>query len=169
MNRTMITLLTVANIACAPCAGKADESPAPGAEPHGMLHKVCMYLPNRVLDLLDVVRCRVRVGPGTAVDIRATNLAAMFVGTYATVYAGLPGPRNRPTPKLPVGLESRNGAQVSIADVTAEGSIGPDYGPAEIGLGAQVLIAGVDVGVEPLELLDLISGIFFIDLRADDL
>jgi len=32
-----------------------------------------------------------------------------------------------------------------------------------------VLIVGVDAGVEPLELLDLVTGLFFIDLRADDL
>jgi hypothetical protein len=59
--------------------------------------------------------------------------------------------------------------QVSIADITAEDDLGPDYGPAEIGLGVQVLIVGADAGVEPLELLDLVTGIFLIDLRADDL
>ena len=35
--------------------------------------------------------------------------------------------------------------------------------------GVQVLIVGADAGVEPLELLDLVTGIFLIDLRADDL
>ena len=107
------------------------------------------YIPNRVLDILDVVRLRVRVrvGPGIALDVRVTNLAAAFLGSYETVYAGLPGPRNGPTPKLPVGLENRIGAQVSIADVTAEGTAGPDYGPAEIGLGAQVLLVGFDGGI----------------------
>jgi hypothetical protein len=163
--------LTVGLLTSAPCLVKGDaaEEPHPDSEPHSTLHKVCMYLPNRVLDILDIVRLRVRVGPGTAVDIRATNLAAAFVGTYATVYVGLPGPRNRPTPKLPFGLENRNGVQASLADVTADDDVGPDYGPAEIGLGVQALIVGFDAGVDPLELLDLAAGIFFIDLRADDL
>ena len=169
MNRSLILLLTAGYVACTPCVGKAAEETHSAAEPHGILHKVCMYIPNRVLDIFDVVRLRVRVGPGTAVDVRATNLAAVFLGSYDTVYAGLPGPRNGPAPKLPVGLECRSGVQVSIADVTAEDDVGPDYGPAEIGLGAQVLIVGVDAGVEPLELLDLVTGLFFIDLRADDL
>ena len=169
MKRSLLLLLTAGSIACAPCLGRAAEETTVAAEPHGILHKVGMYIPNRVLDLLDVVRLRVRVGPGTAVDVRVTNLAAAFVGTYATVYAGLPGPRNRPTPKLPVGIESRSGVQASIADVTAEGGVGPDYGPAEIGFGVQILVVGADAGVEPLELLDLVTGLFLIDLRADDL
>jgi hypothetical protein len=169
MKRLMILLLSAGYIACAPCLGHAAEETSPAVEPHSILHKVAMYIPNRVLDILDVVRLRVRVGPGIALDARVTNLAAVFLGAYETVYAGLPGPRNGPTPKLPVGLESQIGAQVSIADVTAEGAAGPDYGPAEIGLGAHVLLVGFDAGVEPLELLDLVAGLFFIDLRADDL
>jgi hypothetical protein len=128
-----------------------------------------MYIPNIVLDLFDVVRLRVRVGPGIAADVRATKLASVFVGSYGSVYAGLPGPRNRPEPKLPFGLESRSGVQVSVVDGTADSDIGPDYGPTEVGLGVQALIVGVDVGVEPLELLDFVAGIFFIDLRADAL
>ena len=47
--------------------------------------------------------------------------------------------------------------------------LGPDYGPAEIGLGAQVFVAGPDIGVEPLEFVDLLAGFFFIDLTHDDL
>ena len=169
MKRLLILLLTAGYIACVPCLGNAAEDTSPAVEPHSILHKVVMYIPNRALDILDVVRLRVRIGPGVALDVRVTNLAAVFLGAYETVYAGLPGPRNGPTPKLPVGLENQIGAQASIVDVTAEGVAGPDYGPAEIGLGAQVLLVGFDAGVEPLELLDLVAGIFFIDLRADDL
>jgi hypothetical protein len=128
-----------------------------------------MYIPNRLLDVLDVVRLRVRVGPGLAVDARATKVASAFVGSYASVYVGLPGPRNRPLPKLPIGLESRTGVQASVADATISAGLDPDYGPAEIGLGVQALIVGVDVGVEPLEFVDLLAGIFFIDLTGDDL
>jgi hypothetical protein len=169
MKRLMILLLSAGYIACAPCLGHAAEETSSSVEPHGILHKLVMYVPNRVLDMLDVVRLRARVGPGVALNVRVTNLAAVFLGSYQTVYAGLPGPRNGPTPKLPIGFEHQTGAQVSIADVTAEGAAGPDYGPAEIGLGAHVLLVGLDAGVEPLELLDLVAGLFFIDLRADDL
>jgi hypothetical protein len=169
MKKTWLIGLTAGYIACAPGLALAAEETHTASEPHGILHKVCLYIPNRVLDILDVVRLRARVGPGVAADVRATNLAAAFLGAYSTVYVGLPGPRNGPKPKLPVGFENRSGVQVSIADATVDGHAGPDYGPTEIGLGVQALIVGVDVGIEPLELLDVVAGLFFIDLRADDL
>ena len=59
--------------------------------------------------------------------------------------------------------------EISVADATAEGNIGPDYGPTEIGAGVHLLIIGLDVGIEPFELLDFVTGLVFIDLRDDDL
>jgi hypothetical protein len=170
MNRFLMAGLLSGVMACAPYVGAAEKEQATtAAESHGALHRIVMYIPNRVLDVFDIVRCRVRVGPGVAVDARATKVASAFVGSYASVYAGLPGPRNRPFPKLPIGLESRNGAQASVVDATVTGGIGPDYGPAEIGVGVQAVIVGLDVGVEPLEILDLLAGFFFINLTNDDL
>lgn len=169
MKHSSILFLLMGFIMCAPCFGQAAEEKASADEGHSAIHKVAMYIPNVILDLFDVVRLRVRAGPGVAADVRVTKLASVFAGSYGSVYAGLPGPRNRRRPKLPIGLESRSGVQVSVADATAEGNIGPDYGPAEIGLGVHLLIIGVDVGVEPLELLDFVTGLFFIDLRDDDL
>jgi hypothetical protein len=170
MNRFLMASLVSGIMVFAPCVGQAEEEQAAKAtESHGVVHRIVMYIPNRVLDVFDIVRCRVRVGPGVAVDVRATKVASAFVGSYASVYAGLPGPRNRPFPKLPFGLESRNGVQASVADATVSGGIDPDYGPAEIGVGVHALIIGLDVGVEPLEILDLLAGFFFINLTNDDL
>ncbi len=169
MKRISIVLLTVGVLAFRPCSGiAADEAPAT-TESHGVVHKIVLYIPNRILDIFDVVRLRLRVGPGMAVDVRATKVASAFVGSYASVYVGLPGPRNRRLPKLPIGLESRNGVQASVVDATVSGGIDPDYGPTEIGVGVQALIVGVDAGIEPLEFVDLLAGFFFIDLKNDDL
>ena len=49
-------------------------------------HKILFYLPNRVLDLLDVVRARVRIGPGIAVGARATEFVDVFLGSYTSLY-----------------------------------------------------------------------------------
>jgi len=168
--RRLMACLMIGLMMSAPYRGvAAEEESSDTTESPGILHKIVMYIPNRVLDVFDIVRLRVRVGPGIAADVRATKVASAFVGSYASVYAGLPGPRNRPLPKLPVGLESQNGVQASVVDATVTGGIGPDYGPAEIGVGVQALIVGVDVGIEPLEIIDLLAGFFFIDLTKDDL
>ncbi len=170
MNRLLVAGLMSGVIACAPCVGVAEEEHAAKASgSHGVIHRLVMYVPNRVLDVFDTVRFRVRVGPGVAIDARATKVASAFAGSYASVYAGLPGPRNRPLPKLPIGLESRSGVQASVVDATVTGGMGPDYGPAEIGVGVQALIVGLDAGVEPLEILDLLAGLVFINLTNDDL
>ncbi len=172
---------TPATLGMAPSSATAAWSPwAPGTRGQGpvddeaddggggVLHSLLFYIPNRLLDVFDIVRARVRLGPGVAVGARVTELADVYIGTYASVYVGLPGPRGRRMPRLPVGFESKSGVEASVADVTAEGGIGPDYGEFECGLGLQLLIVGFDVGVEPFEILDLVAGLIFFDPRGDD-
>lgn len=133
-------------------------------------HKLVFYVPNRVLDVFDVVRLRARVGPGIAVGVRATEWADAYAGLYAAGYVGLPGPRNRRTPKLPFGIESKTGIEASKADLsTGLFVLDPDYGPAEVGLSAHVLLVGADVGVEPVQLVDLLAGFVLLDPKHDDL
>ncbi len=131
-------------------------------------HQVIFYLPNRVFDLLDVVRARVRLGPGIAVGARATEFVDVYLGSYNSVYVGLPGPRGRRVPRLPIGVEGNHGVEVSVADATTGFGFAPDYGVAEFGAGAQVALIGVDLGIDPLELADFFGGIFGFDLLEDD-
>jgi len=138
-------------------------------EGHSFIVGTLLYIPNRVLDILDIFRLRVRVGPGIAVGVRATKVAQAYLGTYASVYAGLPGPRLRSFPKSPVGLESNNGASLSVVDATVGGGIGPDYSPTEFGAGLHLAIIGFDFGIDPLEIVDFATGILTIDIREDDL
>ena len=141
----------------------------PESTKHDAIHRIIFYIPNRILDLLDIVRLRVRVGPGLAVGARVTEPFSVFVGGYESVYAGLPGPRLRPIVKPPVGLEDNQGIGVSIFDLTFDAGYGPDYSQTEIGASFQALIVGVDVDVDPIEILDFALGLVFIDIRGDDL
>jgi len=131
-------------------------------------HRLLFYLPNRVADALDTVRARVRIGPGLAVSARATKIASIFFGAYTSAYIGLPGPRGRAEfPKI-AGEDSMSGAQLIVVQSTSEGKQAPGYAPDEVGAGVQLGIVGADAGVAPIEVLDLVAGFLFIDLRNDD-
>lgn len=130
--------------------------------------ELLLYIPNRVLDLFDMVRARLRVGPGLAAGVRATEPLSIYVGGYASVYAGLPGPRQRPWFPIPVGLETHTGVTASVADATLDAGIGPDYSPTEVGASLHLLIVGADVGVDPMEIVDFLAGFILMDPRGDD-
>lgn len=170
----VLVLTTAFSLAAAesPLESKAPESeqPVPPQAGHSFGHKLLFYIPNRIFDVLDIVRARVRLGPGLAVGVRATKLTDFYLGSYTTVYVGLPGPRQQPSVPWPVGVESRSGLAASLADATVSGpGMGPNYSTTEIGGGVQAVLVGAEVGIDPFEVLDLVLGLFFIDLSGDDL
>ena len=128
-------------------------------------HPILMYLPNRIFDLMDIFRIRVRVGPGISVGVRATRPVSAFLGFHSSVFAGLPGPRGKAEIPLPVGIENRGGAQVSVVDLSTKELY---YDPLEIGLEAHPLIVGFNIGIGVFEVLDFATGFLFIDLQRDD-
>ncbi len=166
MARRFLSLLLVALAACATVPREvAQEEEESGS----VVGAVLLYIPNRIFDVLDVVRLRVRVGPGFALGARATEFADVFLGAYTSVFVGIPGPRGEPEINWPFGIESRAGAEVSLADVSTGAGTAPDYGWLECGRGGQLLILGLDVGVDPWEAVDLLCGIVTFDPEGDDL
>ena len=138
------------------------------AKAKGFGHKLLLYLPNRICDVFDMVRARVRVGPGFAVGVRATKYCEVSLHAYTSIFAGLHGPRLEPRFPWPVGIESRAGISVTAAAEANTEVTAPTYGYGELGLGFQAGIIGLDLGVDPVEVLDLVLGFFFIDLTGDD-
>ncbi len=136
---------------------------------HGIGHKLLFYIPNRFLDLIDVFRARLRVGPGLSGSFSFTQRGAFFGGKYNTVYVGLPGPRAPKKFVSPIGREKQKGIIMMGVNATDDTKCPPRHGPAEIQIGAQALIVGVDVGFDIWELGDFFTGLVFIDLRKDDL
>lgn len=148
----------------------ASAAPAAPTEPaHCLGHKILMYLPNRLLDLVDIFRCRLRAGPGLAADARVTIYAANFIGQYDAVYAGLPGPRRAPVLPLPVGREALKGLLVMGVDATDATPYPPHYSDSEMTLGVHALLVGLDLGFDPVELGDFLTGWVMIDIAGDDL
>ena len=152
-----------------PEATKPEEKKVEQEPSRGIAHRLILWAPNRVLDVFDIMRVRIRFGLGVGLGVRATKYVAAYAGSYTTIYAGLPGPRCRRMPRSPVGLESYNGVKASVADLTVDGGIGPDYSSTEFGAGFQLILFGIDIGVDPFEVIDFTGGILLWDPRQDDL
>ncbi len=163
-----LVLAAIAAFSHASMEQEAQQTPQKTAEAKGVGHRLLFYLPNRVLDVLDVVRARVRIGPGLAVGVRATERATIFVGGYTTAYVGLPGPRGRAELPRLLGLEIETGVRLLVIGGSTQGENSPRYAPDEVGVSAQIGILGADAGVSPAELFDLLGGFFLIDFRKDD-
>jgi len=183
--RSVMTLILLALLA-GPAAAQDDPVEAVAQEPErsalsagsrerdeekvGFLLGVAVYLPNRVLDLFDIFRARIRIGPGIALGVRATEWADAYAGVYMSGYVGLPGPRNRKMLKMPFGIESKTGVEVSKADLsTSLFLFDPDYGETEFGLDVQLLLVGGAVGFDPGELVDFLAGFVVVDPKRDDI
>ena len=137
-------------------------------EDRGIVSVLLFYVPNRVFDVLDLVRLRVRVGPGIAARVRATEGVDVGLGSYAALYVGLPGPRGDVEIPLPIGPESYAGIELGPGDAEVAGGYPPDYTDTEFGASVHAALVGLDIGVDPFEVLDLAAGFALIDLRGDD-
>jgi hypothetical protein len=131
-------------------------------------HKLLYYVPNRLLDAADLLRLRLRAGPGWAVNVRATEPLSVFIGSYRSCYVGLPGPRMSRSSRVPWGREAYKGIQFSVADATDEGDAEPAYTQTEWAVGGHLGVVGVDAGTDPYEWYDLLAGFLMIDPRGDD-
>ena len=138
---------------------------APRHAEAGIVKGIVLYVPNRVFDILDIIRLRLRVGPGLSAGVRATELADVFLGAHTTLYAGLRGSRGKPGIPWPFGIENNAGVEVSVADATASNVYNDPLG---LGVEAQAGIIGINVAIDVYDILDLITGFFFIDLAEDD-
>jgi hypothetical protein len=132
---------------------------------HGVGHTILLYIPNRIFDVLDIVRARLRVGPGVGITLRATELVDLKLGAWTSVFIGLRGPRLEPSIPWPVGLDSYAGAGASFLEAESDDY---QYGKGEFGIGLHVLLVGVDVGVDVLEIGDFVLGLLTIDFMEDD-
>jgi hypothetical protein len=145
------------------------EEPPPkrSAPPVSLAKKVLLYLPNRIFDLTDIVRLRVRAGPGWALGARVTRYAPFFMGDYDATWVGMPGPRGRASVPLPAGIDAARGIGIGPVGV-GSGSQAPYYGAGEIGAGVHLYMLGFDAGFDPVELVDFFAGFAGYDVSHDD-
>lgn len=124
--------------------------------------QVLLWIPNRVMDFIDIFKVDAGVGPSFGAVVRITRYGQVGYRSVSplSVRAGLFGRR------VPFMLEN-----------SSEFGIGPGYVSSddrkvckgEIGVGADLFLAGAYGGVCVDELMDFIAGIFFLDVSGDDI
>jgi hypothetical protein len=124
--------------------------------------QILLWVPNRVLDLIDIFRLDVGVGPSFGAVVRVTKYGQLGYRQMAPASLRI-GDFGR---QMPVLIESSNEFGVGPAYVDSADRKVCD---GEIGLGADVLVAGAYGGVCVDEFADFVAGLFFIDLKDDDI
>jgi hypothetical protein len=121
---------------------------------------ILYYVPNRVLDLIDIARLNVGIGCGFGVNVRLTELAEIGFGQYQTTRFGMKGR------VLPVYEENIDEAGIAFLGYV-NGCLQRD--PTEVGADLHLGIIGAQAAISLAEAADFVAGIVLIDLQGDDL
>lgn len=158
-------------------------------EPAEFWTRVAWWLPERLLDLLDVVSFDLRMGYGLSADVHLTRAAALGAGSAASLGFGWHEQRS-----LGVRVAQHSGWRLGSAgggfdwgfDMgTGERQVGGARREAgarpddlmhqewrdywSLGASAHALLVGVEVDLHPVELADFFGGLVGFDLGHDDL
>jgi hypothetical protein len=127
---------------------------------NSLLDMVLYYVPNRVLDAVDVFRLNVGIGCGFGFNVRATELAEIGYGQYSTTRFGMKGR------VMPVYDEKIDEAGIGFLG-WVNGCLQRD--PSEVGADLHLGVIGVQAAVSLMEAVDFVAGFALIDLQCDDL
>jgi hypothetical protein len=154
---------TVEKVICENTHSEADDYPELGI-------RLLYYVPNRLLDLIDIFRLRAKLGPGLSANVQLTESLSFYAGRHKAVWAGLPGPRG-PYKKFraPAGIEDECGIRFMGIDATENTPHHVYYSPSEADIGLHLLLAGLEAGFDVVEMADFWSGFLMFDLRKDDI
>ena len=123
-----------------------------------------LWLPNRVLDLAEVVRVGVDLGPGYGADFEATSLARFAVVRRDSLGIGWQGLRRWP-------VTAGHDQYTCVGPADRQVGFGYHWyrGPADLRLEAHPGIFGVHAAVDFYAIADFLLGIFTLDPEGDDL
>ncbi len=150
--------------------------------------RIFLYLPDRLCDILDIISVDAHVGPGAYADVHLTRAVQATGGFRSVAGFGLHEHRS-------IGLQSKAEAGLTVVAVGAAATVGSTVGTSgiqtsrdsilglhkttdsyyqqyrdywSIGTSVTAGIAGVEVDLHPIQLIDFIAGIFTFDLLNDD-
>ncbi len=151
--------------------------------------RVLLYVPDRLLDLLDVISFDAHVGPGIFVDAHGTHALQASAGARSAVGAGLSRGRmlgvhaRQETGVAVLAMGARTGG-IAVAGTAGarahQASVAGIHDPYDgyyqehadywsVGASATVLLAGGGAELHPVQLLDFLAGWIGLDPLDDDL
>ena len=128
--------------------GKNSNSRSPN---HDTAVSVLLFIPNRILDILDILRFDIGVGPSVGGVVRITPYGQAGVRFLmpVSIRAGLRGRR------LPVFLEHANEMGIGPAFLSSEAR---EPSILEVGAGVDLFVAGVYAGISFDSIWDALAG-----------
>jgi hypothetical protein len=148
-------------LALAPRAALAADEEGGG---NSFLVAALLYVPNRVLDLGDLFRFGIDVGPGAGFDVQATKLLQAKLMARTSLGVGYQTLRHLP-------LKAAVDASLAAGPVGGDPSAGLGWyrSPTDLRVELHLLLVGAHVAVDPVEWLDLPLGLVGLDPAGDDL
>lgn len=133
----------------------------PKTEESSTGRKILLWLPNRIMDFLDIFRVDLGVGPAAGGVVRVTKYAQAGYRQMLPMSArvGLMGRQS------PVMLETSN--EIGVGPVFIQNSK-RNVCAGEVGIGLDLLVAGGYAGICFDEVVDFFGGIFTLDPKDDD-
>ena len=150
--------------------------------------KALLYLPDRVLDLIDIVTFDVHVGSGLYANLHVTRACQLGLGMRAATGLGVHGHRSiglqgqgeGSAVAGPAGTLAYAGGSVGTSGIrgTADAFTGLHRPACEVyqsyldywALGAAAMLGavGAEVDVHPVQIWDFLAGFGMVDLLKDD-
>ncbi len=138
----------------------------PGWSKRGVGGTIALYLPNRIIDLVDVVHAGYGVGPGAGIGVHFTRYGRLLAVAGVDVGIGWFGRYARPYQAAVYALAA---AGTKIAPPNADEKWTRWHVPKwDIGLYLHLLLDQAYIGIAPDEIVDFVVGLSTFDLKGDD-
>lgn len=155
-----------------------------------VLDKIILYIPNRIVDITDLITMSAGFGPNVGLQMRATRVMQLGAGTEVTAKVikgynrqyGAALERGSNAAFMCIASEDAERTEVtgSVKEYWYKGSGVPslsdpiysfytgsrDYWDMGLELGLGIVEFGF--AIHPVEIADLVTGFFFVDLKGDD-